>query len=111
MQSAASQLLKLYLHKLLWNLNRLLFIGFHVDDSEVTLNVCLGKQFYGGELFFRGVRCDKHVNSETQPEVCSCPTLVLLCLFMLDYYEVMYVQIFIFLYLHNCKQLVQPYKL
>ncbi|KAG8639151.1 hypothetical protein MANES_14G108800v8 [Manihot esculenta] len=42
--------------------------GFHVDDSEVTLNVCLGKQFYGGELFFRGVRCDKHVNSETQPE-------------------------------------------
>ncbi|XP_012075705.1 2-oxoglutarate and iron-dependent oxygenase domain-containing protein CP2 [Jatropha curcas] len=43
-------------------------LGFHVDDSEVTLNVCLGKQFYGGELFFRGVRCDKHVNTETQPE-------------------------------------------
>ncbi|XP_047330848.1 2-oxoglutarate and iron-dependent oxygenase domain-containing protein CP2-like [Impatiens glandulifera] len=43
-------------------------LGFHVDDSEVTLNVCLGKQFSGGELFFRGVRCDKHVNSETQPE-------------------------------------------
>ncbi|XP_072972641.1 2-oxoglutarate and iron-dependent oxygenase domain-containing protein CP2-like isoform X2 [Typha angustifolia] len=43
-------------------------LGFHVDDSEVTLNVCLGKQFSGGELFFRGVRCDKHVNSETQSE-------------------------------------------
>uniref|UniRef100_A0A1D1ZBZ1 Putative PKHD-type hydroxylase At1g22950 n=1 Tax=Anthurium amnicola TaxID=1678845 RepID=A0A1D1ZBZ1_9ARAE len=43
-------------------------LGFHVDDSEVTLNVCLGKQFSGGDLFFRGVRCDKHVNSETQPE-------------------------------------------
>ncbi|XP_026663516.2 2-oxoglutarate and iron-dependent oxygenase domain-containing protein CP2-like isoform X3 [Phoenix dactylifera] len=43
-------------------------LGFHVDDSEVTLNICLGKQFSGGELFFRGVRCDKHVNSETQPE-------------------------------------------
>jgi len=40
-----------------------------VDDAEVTLNVCLGKQFSGGELFFRGVRCDKHVNTETQPEV------------------------------------------
>lgn len=40
-----------------------------MDDSEVTLNVCLGKQFSGGELYFRGVRCDKHVNSETQPEV------------------------------------------
>jgi hypothetical protein len=45
------------------------FAGFHVDDSEVTLNVCLGEQFYGGDLFFRGVRCDKHVNTETQSEV------------------------------------------
>lgn len=43
--------------------------GFHVDDSEVTLNVCLGKEFDGGELFFRGVRCDKHVNGEARPEV------------------------------------------
>ncbi|KAJ6822761.1 putative PKHD-type hydroxylase [Iris pallida] len=43
-------------------------LGFHVDDSEVTLNVCLGKQFCGGELYFRGIRCDKHVNSESQPE-------------------------------------------
>ncbi|MCL7049843.1 hypothetical protein MKW94_005710 [Papaver nudicaule] len=43
-------------------------LGFHVDDSEVTLNVCLGKQFSGGELFFRGIRCDKHVNTESQPE-------------------------------------------
>lgn len=47
--------------------------GFHVDDSEVTLNVCLGKQFSGGELFFRGVRCEKHVNTESQPEVIICP--------------------------------------
>ncbi|KAJ4838970.1 2-oxoglutarate and iron-dependent oxygenase domain-containing protein cp2 [Turnera subulata] len=43
-------------------------LGFHVDDSEVTLNVCLGKQFSGGELYFRGTRCDKHVNTGTQPE-------------------------------------------
>ncbi|KAF6158383.1 hypothetical protein GIB67_022463 [Kingdonia uniflora] len=42
--------------------------GFHVDDSEVTLNVCLGKQFSGGELFFRGIRCDNHVNTDTQTE-------------------------------------------
>ncbi|VAH76721.1 unnamed protein product [Triticum turgidum subsp. durum] len=42
--------------------------GFHVDDSEVTLNVCLGKQFSGGELYFRGIRCENHVNSETQHE-------------------------------------------
>ncbi|KAG6490513.1 hypothetical protein ZIOFF_051811 [Zingiber officinale] len=45
-------------------------LGFHVDDAEVTLNVCLGKDFSGGNLFFQGVRCDKHVNTETQPEVC-----------------------------------------
>lgn len=56
--------------------------GFHVDDSEVTLNVCLGKEFDGGELFFRGVRCDKHVNGEARPEVLNvqcCKFLLLEC--------------------------------
>ncbi|TKY61025.1 PKHD-type hydroxylase [Spatholobus suberectus] len=43
-------------------------LGFHVDDSEVTLNVCLGKQFSGGELFFRGMRCEKHVHTESDPK-------------------------------------------
>ncbi|KAA8532628.1 hypothetical protein F0562_032556 [Nyssa sinensis] len=43
-----------------YGMDRDVDLGFHVDDSEVTLNVCLGKQFSGGELFFRGVRCDKH---------------------------------------------------
>lgn len=52
--------------------------GFHVDDSEVTLNVCLGKEFDGGELFFRGVRCDKHVNGEARPEVLRSTTLLFL---------------------------------
>ncbi|XP_015876721.2 2-oxoglutarate and iron-dependent oxygenase domain-containing protein CP2 [Ziziphus jujuba] len=51
-----------------YGIDRDVELGFHVDDSEVTLNVCLGRQFSGGELFFRGVRCDKHVNSETQSE-------------------------------------------
>lgn len=46
--------------------NRDVELGFHVDDAEVTLNICLGTQFSGGELFFRGVRCDEHVNTETQ---------------------------------------------
>ncbi|XP_071739336.1 2-oxoglutarate and iron-dependent oxygenase domain-containing protein CP2-like [Rutidosis leptorrhynchoides] len=52
-----------------YGMDRDVELGFHVDDSEVTLNVCLGKQFTGGELFFRGVRCEKHVNGETYPEV------------------------------------------
>ncbi|KAL6982424.1 2-oxoglutarate and iron-dependent oxygenase domain-containing protein cp2 [Sarracenia purpurea var. burkii] len=51
-----------------YGMDRDVDLGFHVDDSEVTLNVCLGKQFSGGELFFRGIRCDKHVNTETQSE-------------------------------------------
>ncbi|KAL1318448.1 hypothetical protein HN51_070767 [Arachis hypogaea] len=43
-------------------------MGFHVDDSEVTLNVCLGKEFSGGELYFQGTRCEKHVNTSTYTE-------------------------------------------
>lgn len=40
-----------------------------MDDSEVTLNVCLGKHFSGGELYFRGVRCANHMDSEIGEEV------------------------------------------
>lgn len=48
-----------------------------MDDSEVSLNVCLGKEFSGGELYFRGVRCDKHVNSESSNKVLVKPTIKL----------------------------------
>jgi len=40
-------------------------LGFHVDASDVTLNVCLGKEFTGGELFFHGMRCG--ICQHTQP--------------------------------------------
>lgn len=40
-----------------------------MDDSEVTLNVCLGDEFIGGKLYFQGVRCDRHVDSNIQSEV------------------------------------------
>ncbi|KAF8109954.1 hypothetical protein N665_0089s0072 [Sinapis alba] len=43
-------------------------VAYHVDDSEVTLNVCLGKQFSGGELYFRGVRCPNHMESQIGEE-------------------------------------------
>jgi len=39
--------------------------GFHVDDSEVTLNACLGSSFEGGDVYFRGERCPLH--RQTQP--------------------------------------------
>lgn len=35
-------------------------LDFHVDDSEVTLNACLGLTFEGAEVYFRGERCDLH---------------------------------------------------
>ncbi|KNA17823.1 hypothetical protein SOVF_076420 [Spinacia oleracea] len=52
----------------LYGIDKDVDLGFHVDDAEVTLNICLGQKFSGGELFFRGVRCEKHVNTETQAE-------------------------------------------
>ena len=40
-------------------------LGFHVDDSEVTLNLCLGDAFQGAELYFRGLRCERHRQTPT----------------------------------------------
>jgi len=42
-------------------------LDFHVDASEVTLNVCLGKEFTGGSLYFQGVRCGQHQETPPQP--------------------------------------------
>lgn len=35
-------------------------LGFHRDDSQVTLNVCLGDSFTGGDIYFKGQRCNRH---------------------------------------------------
>ena len=37
-------------------------LGLHTDDSEVTLNTCIGKDFTGGTLYFHRVR--NHRNQE-----------------------------------------------
>jgi len=39
-------------------------LDFHYDDSEVTLNICLGQNFIGGELYFRGLLEDELSHSE-----------------------------------------------
>jgi hypothetical protein len=39
-------------------------LGFHYDDSELTLNLCLGKEFTGGELYFRGLLEDPSSHDE-----------------------------------------------
>jgi hypothetical protein len=42
-------------------------LDFHVDASDVTLNVCLGREFTGGELFFQGLRCGLCQQTEPLP--------------------------------------------
>jgi hypothetical protein len=39
-------------------------LGFHVDDSEVTLNLCLSASGQGSERYFEGPRCAMHVDSQ-----------------------------------------------
>jgi hypothetical protein len=31
----------------------------HVDQSDITLNLCLGKEFTGGEVYFKGLKGEK----------------------------------------------------
>ncbi|CAJ1977462.1 unnamed protein product [Sphenostylis stenocarpa] len=50
-----------------YGINKDVELGLHVDDAEVSLNVCLGKEFSGGEVFFQGVRCEEHLLSNAQP--------------------------------------------
>lgn len=45
-----------------------LALDFHVDASEVTLNVCLGKEFSGGKLYFGGIRCAIHQQTSPLPD-------------------------------------------
>lgn len=42
-------------------------LGFHVDDSEVTLNLCLGESFSGAELVMMGLRCELHRQDAVRP--------------------------------------------
>ena len=43
----------------------------HTDDSEVTLNLCLGEKFSGGELIFNGLRGEeqKHPLGRFSPRI------------------------------------------
>ncbi len=42
-------------------------LGFHADDAEVTLNLCLGDGFAGGDLYFEGERCERHRQTPSAP--------------------------------------------
>ena len=43
-------------------------LGFHVDDSDITLNVALGDGYRGGEVVFQGRRCANHRQEAHRPE-------------------------------------------
>ncbi len=43
-------------------------LAWHADDSEVTLNLCLGEEFSGAELTFLGLRCREHMQTRPKPE-------------------------------------------
>jgi len=43
-------------------------LAWHADDSEVTLNLCLGDDFIGSELTFLGLRCREHMQTRPQPD-------------------------------------------
>jgi hypothetical protein len=43
-------------------------LGFHADDAEVTMNLCLRGSFEGGDLWFEGRRCFQHHDDASQPD-------------------------------------------
>lgn len=43
-------------------------LGFHVDASEVTVNICLGETWKGGDLYFQGRRCALHRQEGHRPD-------------------------------------------
>ena len=40
-------------------------LGFHVDDSLITFNICLNDNFEGSDIIFEGPRCPKHLDSNS----------------------------------------------
>lgn len=38
-------------------------LDFHVDDSLVTMNLCLNEGFTGSDLIFNGIRCPMHIDT------------------------------------------------
>ncbi len=42
-------------------------LGYHADDAVVTVNLCLENDCDGAELYFRGMRCPDHRQSDPRP--------------------------------------------
>mmetsp|Transcript_62994 Transcript_62994/g.172979 ORF Transcript_62994/g.172979 Transcript_62994/m.172979 type:complete len:197 (+) Transcript_62994:468-1058(+) len=50
----------------------------HSDTANVTLNVCLGRTFTGGDLYFKGVRFTETADQQARHEVAHRPGWALL---------------------------------
>lgn len=44
----------------------------HVDSSDITLNVCLGKKFTGGKLYFHGVKGNEQSSKNYPNDSSNC---------------------------------------
>lgn len=61
-------------------------LSVHTDDAEVTLNVCLGKEFTGGSLFFRGMKGTPSANKENYEYIHTTGKAILhVCIIKLNY--------------------------
>ena len=47
-------------------------LGFYVEDSFLTINLCLNDNFEGSELVFEGSRCPRHFETPTVDSERSC---------------------------------------
>ena len=47
-------------------------MGFHVDDSFLTINLCLNDSFKGSELVFEGTRCPRHIETPAADSERTC---------------------------------------
>ena len=45
-------------------------LDFHVDESDLTLTLCLGDVFEGSAVYFEGLRCGAHLQTPARPEEC-----------------------------------------
>lgn len=43
-------------------------LALHADNSEVTVNLCLGDSFVGGDLRLLGRRCARHMQEQALPD-------------------------------------------
>ena len=49
--------------------NKDIDLEYHMDQAEITLNVCLGKEFEGGDVYFHGIRDHWSTKLENQENI------------------------------------------